>query len=289
MPTRRSEMRLLSGLIGLCLVALSGVAFAQTVTISPSPLATNAVKGVMEGDAQTVACAAGVCSVSTADATFSANHQIAATDMGGQVVMNGSSLTVTIPAISSTVLAANMKVRVTNMATTPVLIATTPTINNYPNIGAASGCTTATTCYIPPLGGIDIVSNGTSLDAIPLGESAIKYKALTWGPGQNLSTNALPLVNFPTYGHIILSVTCTPEVVAGAAATIDLYMAASATALGSGTKLTSTSCNANTGAATDQTGLLGATSIVPAGDRLGFVSTGWTSTSGSGVVTVKYQ
>jgi hypothetical protein len=258
------------------------------------PVATSSLPGAAKPDNQTtVVAATGAISTTAANTTFAINHTVATTDMGGQFNMNGTSLTVTFPAIAgcpgSALLCAGQSVRVNNQAPTPVLIATTPTINNYPFIGASAGCATASTCYIPAMGGIDCVSNGVSLDCVPIGEAAIKRVDLSWGPGQNLSTDAIPFRSWGTNGHIILAIRCNPEVVAGAAATIDVWMAASGTALGSGTKLTSTACNANTGAFTDQTGLLGATSIVPANTRLGIVATGWTSTLGSGVITVSYQ
>jgi hypothetical protein len=118
--------------------------------------------------------------------------------------------------------------------------------------------------------------------------------AISWLPGQNLAAAALPIANLQnTNGWMISKITCTPEVVAGGTATIDLWEAPSGTALGSGgsTKLTTTSCNANTGAGTDQP-LLSSPVAVPAGDRIGIIATGAGFTSsplGAGVLTATLQ
>ncbi len=88
--------------------------------------------------------------------TKTANYTIAAGDMGGQVNFNGTSLTATIPAISSTVLASGMTVTILNFNSTVLTISSTPTINGY------SGT-------IPQNSGLSCVSNGTSLDCIALG------------------------------------------------------------------------------------------------------------------------
>jgi hypothetical protein len=116
--------------------------------------------------------------------------------------------------------------------------------------------------------------------------------AISWLPGQNLAAAALPIANLKnTNGWMISQITCTPEVVAGGTATIDLWEAPSGTALGSGTKLTTTPCNANTGAGTDQA-LLSSPVAVPAGDRIGIIATGAGFTSsplGAGVLTATLQ
>ena len=112
---------------------------------------------------------------------------------------------------------------------------------------------------------------------------------VSWGPGMNLSTVAIPFKNFTT-NRTITAITCTPEVAVGGTATFDVYIAASGTALAAGTKVETTSCNANGTAVTDQT--LGvASSAVTAGQRIGLVATGagWGSSVGSGVLTVSYH
>lgn len=119
--------------------------------------ASNAQFGLVEGDGQTISITAGVASTVAANVTKTANYTIAAGDMGGQVNYNGTSITATIPAISSTVLAAGMSVTITNRNSTALTLSSTPTINGF------SGTS------IPQYGGMTCVSNGTSLDCVGLG------------------------------------------------------------------------------------------------------------------------
>ena len=103
--------------------------------------------------------AGGVFNLTAPDRTLTScgSCTILSTDMGGQVNFNGSSLTVTIPAISSTVLAAGMSVLINNFNASALTISSTPTINGYNGTS------------IPQYGGINCTSNGTSLDCIGLG------------------------------------------------------------------------------------------------------------------------
>jgi hypothetical protein len=140
-------------------------------------------------------------------------------------------------------------------------------------------------------GGTCEAAQTTSL-AIAGGSRAIPL-TVSWLSGQNLASPAAGagLGNLKnTNGWVVSQVTCTPEVVVGGTATIDVYYAASGTLLASGTKIDTTSCNANTGAATDQA-MLSAPVTVPAGDRIGFVASGagWSASTGSGVLTVTLQ
>lgn len=114
-------------------------------------------EGIVQVDGQSIVATAGVISASSADHTFTTGHTMAATDMGGQVNMNGSSLTLTIPAISSTVFAAGMSSVMVNTNSSALTISSTPTINGF------SGTS------IPQFGGIACTSNGTSLDCVGLG------------------------------------------------------------------------------------------------------------------------
>lgn len=114
-------------------------------------------EGILQVDGQTIVATAGTISASSADHTFTTGHTMAATDMGGQVNMNGTSLTLTIPAISSTVFAAGMSSVMVNTNSSALTISSTPTINGF------SGTS------IPQFGGIACTSNGTSLDCVGLG------------------------------------------------------------------------------------------------------------------------
>src|SRR6185437_8166472 len=145
--------------------------------------------GIIEPDGQTMVCPSGVCSTTASDVAKTASYTIAATDMGGQVNFNGSSLTVTIPAISSTVLAAGMSVTITNINSTALTISTTPTINGFNGTS------------IPQFGGINCVSNGTSLDCIGLGvlaNQAFTNVAQTYSAPQRTNTET-PAISTSTF------------------------------------------------------------------------------------------
>src|SRR6185312_3438921 len=123
------------------------------------------------------------------DNTKTISYTIAATDMGGQVNFNGSSLTVTIPAISSTVLAAGMSITITNINASALTISTTPTINGFNGTS------------IPQFGGINCVSNGASLDCIGLGvlaNQAFTNVAQSYSAPQRTNTET-PAISTSTF------------------------------------------------------------------------------------------
>jgi hypothetical protein len=160
------------------------------VTTTPNAIktylgnATNAAKGLAQGDGQTITCVTGICSGIAPDNTFTISHTLVATDMGGQVNFNNSSLTVTIPAISSTVLANGMSVIINNYNSSPLTISTTPTINGFNGTS------------IPQYGGISCVSNGTSLDCVGLGVLANEgflNKTQVWSAQQSASFTTLSI------------------------------------------------------------------------------------------------
>lgn len=139
---------------------------------------TNAAFGVVKGDGVSISCVTGVCSTTAANSTKVANYTVAAADMGGQVNYNGTSITATIPAISSTVFAAGMSLVITNTNATDLTLASTPTLNGF------SGT------LIPQNGGILCTSNGTSLDCVALG--ARKATTATVASGTSaLGTSAI--------------------------------------------------------------------------------------------------
>ena len=82
-----------------------------TLTFSPNPIVTTGTIGCTTATSSQIGCSQpdnqtswwllASLSTSAPNTTKTANYQIAATDMGGQVNFNGSGLTVTIPAISS--------------------------------------------------------------------------------------------------------------------------------------------------------------------------------------------
>lgn len=115
--------------------------------------------------------------------------------------------------------------------------------------------------------------------------------ALSWAPGQNLAaaTTGIGLFTAASTARTIETVTCRPDTAAGGTATIDVWIAPSGTALSSGTKVTTTSCNAAGTAATNQTGLASAPVAVPVGDTVGIVAAGAGFTSspvGAGSISI---
>jgi fibronectin-binding autotransporter adhesin len=92
----------------------------------------------------------------------------------------------------------------------------------------------------------------------------------------------------------ITSISCRVETAVGSGtAVIDVWVAPSGTALASGTKATSTSCNANGAAATNQAGLISAPVAVAAGSTVGIIATGgdWASAAAaaSGTLSINVQ
>lgn len=112
-----------------------------------------AVSGLTLGGG--LAINSGVLNMSAPDVTSTTSYTIAAADMGGQRNLNGSGLTVTIPAISGTVLAQGMTVAISNQASSALTVSSTPTIN-----GLANGGTLRTGGFML------LTSNGTSLDGM---------------------------------------------------------------------------------------------------------------------------
>jgi hypothetical protein len=89
----------------------------------------------------------------------------------------------------------------------------------------------------------------------------------------------------------VVSASCALGALVGGVATVDLYYAASATALGSGTKITTgAACNANLTANSTQSGLAGAGITIPAGNYFGVVAAGagWPG-AGSGAIQLTLQ
>lgn len=117
----------------------------------------------------------------------------------------------------------------------------------------------------------------------------------SWAPGQNLQisgTNVGISLYTTLVARTVGSITCRMDKAVGASGdTIQVWMAPSGTALSSGTQLTgaSTPCNADTGTLyTNQTGLLGATTAIPANSSIGIIAVGsnWGSSGGAGAVTI---
>lgn len=140
---------------------------------------------------------------------------------------------------------------------------------------------------------VQIIPDGTNYQCVP--SAQMVGVTASWLPGQNLvipSTNVGVGLYTAYSNKTILAIVCTPEKAVGAGSdTLDVYLAASGTALQSGTKLTSTSCNVNGTAATNSGALLSAPVALPAGSRIGIVATGadWASSAGSGSITIMVE
>jgi hypothetical protein len=120
--------------------------------------------------------------------------------------------------------------------------------------------------------------DGTNYKCTVAASQIVGY-ALTYAPGIN--PNNL-LIAHISEAKLITGIRCTPEVLAGGAATISIVKAASGTLLSAGTVLHSGSFNANSAAGTDQSLTVTVTTLA-AGDRLGTNTTGTTVWTSSGV------
>lgn len=111
------------------------------------------------------------CTPGVPDVAKTTAYTVQATDMAGTISLGtcSSGCTLTVPAISGTILASNMSVCFSDVGTSNWTLSTTPAINGLPS----------TTIY--PKGGGCLVSNGTSLDWQPghIGGDFASYGTLT--------------------------------------------------------------------------------------------------------------
>lgn len=114
-----------------------------------------AVSPFTTGNGISVSATNGTINLTVPDSVQTTAYTVAAADMAGTINLGGAGSTLTIPAISSTVLAANMSVCYANRGSGNWTISSTPTINGLPS----------TTVF--PGGGGCFVSNGTTLDWQP--------------------------------------------------------------------------------------------------------------------------
>jgi hypothetical protein len=170
--------------------------------------------------------------------------------------------------------------------------------NVYSFINDFSG---AAAVILPAATSFGTVNNGTcsralavnsagtpALIAIPCPQVVASY---TWVPGQDLSAHVTPIyVNTTAGNQTALNIKCRIEVAVGGTATIDVYRANNVTALGSGTKISSTSCNANATAPTVVAPAV-TSGTVGSSDTIGIVAAGagWASSVGLGTITVSLQ
>jgi hypothetical protein len=131
---------------------------------------------------------------------------------------------------------------------------------------------------------------GAGAFAVALGPGGGQPITTTWIPGQNLSGVSIPLFFQTATTGTVVAVHCRPETVVGGTATVQVFYAASGTALAAGTKINTTDCNANGTAATTQD--MGVTtSAIPANVWIGVVfptNAAWASSTGSGAVKIGF-
>lgn len=160
-------------------------------------------------------------------------------------------------------------------------------IDGYP-INTSQDVTPYTTAVITTSG-----ANSTTAWLGPLGE--LKRYPFSWGPGMNLATSPIPLVNSRLYQTNVSGITCVPGVPVSGTATIQVYSAPEGTlstaVATSGTPIGST-CNAAGTSGTTQP-LVPASVRISANTILWAVGTGagWGSgsTSSSGLLQVNLQ
>lgn len=161
------------------------------------------------------------------------------------------------------------------------------TVNAITSVFTGASGTTA--LVIRPNCWADISSDGANYKTqAGCWRNTIPFTA-TYTPGIN--PNDLP-IGRTDIARTITAIKCRPEVLAGGAATIKVFKAASGTLLTAGTELETTACNANSAAGTTQD--MGVSvSTLAAGDTIGLVTTGttvWTSSGvASGLVEVDVQ
>jgi hypothetical protein len=140
------------------------------------------------------------------------------------------------------------------------------------------------------------VGNGTSGQVLTTdGSGNLSYVGqgspidFSWAAGMNLSGLSIP-VRLSTNAGTVVNVSCRPETLVGGTATLQVWYAASGTALASGTRIDTTACNANTGATTTQS--MGVTtSAVPANSWIGIViptNAAWATSAGSGAIKIGF-
>jgi hypothetical protein len=137
-----------------------------------------------------------------------------------------------------------------------------------------------------------VVVGGSDGVSVAAGSSSYvsKYFDASWIAGVTVQNVKVPIGNLGGGTATATSATCRPEVLTGGTSTADIYYAASATACAAGTKINTSSCNGNTGAATTQS--MGITnSAIPANSAICVVfsnDAAWTSTPGTGNIQLHF-
>ena len=199
-----------------------------------------------------------------------------------QFVITTASQTLTIPVVTSLSSGGGIIIQT-------IGVQATLTPNSLDGINGGS----INTSVIIPADATVIVTttgaSGTTAIYAPLGP--VQYAPpMSWASGMNLAASTAISGTRMATPRTISAIYCRVDTVVGGTATIAVWMAASGTALTSGTKLNTTDCNANTGAAAEQS--LGvATATIPAGYWVGIAATGagWAANTGAGAIQIGYR
>ena len=182
---------LISGIFGLS--AVVGAFVPLTITDGTNTVPNTSMitfgNGFIVGGSNEAATA----NLKAPDRTVTTSPTVGAGDMAGQINLNGSSLTLNIPAISSTVFPAGATLVADNFAATNVTVSSTPTVNGCPS-----------TIY--PGGFAAYLSNGVSLDCAGFpGWGQLLGQINTWTATQSSTPQTLT----------ISTATFTPSAAAG--------------------------------------------------------------------------
>jgi hypothetical protein len=232
----------------------------------------------------------GITQATTSTAGTGASPTAAQFAFGQLINLNAASLVSTIPVSTTLSPGGGVIISAINAGT---LTATSPDTITY-NPGTGPVTTSAGGSIALAGGALAFVYTDGAGHLYAAGNTVIPPipASISWAPGQNLAgaTNGIGLFT-AQYARSIVAISCRPDTAVGGTATIDVWIAPSGTALGSGTKATTTSCNTNGTAATNQTGLASSPVAVPVGDTIGIVASGagWSSSVGAGSLTVSVQ
>jgi hypothetical protein len=138
--------------------------------------------------------------------------------------------------------------------------------------------------------GQSVCGTSDGLGVVDCGSTVgLARSSASWTVGMNLAAADIPLFRVGAAGATITGINCRPEVLMGAAGTIQVFMAVDATTLSGGTRLDTTACDANSGVHTNQN--MGvAVSAVTANAWVGIHATGtWTSSVGAGAIQIGFK
>lgn len=220
-------------------------------------------------------------STSITDPAASASLTVAQWNACAGLIIEASGQTLTLPAFSTVSSNANGCFWLQTIGLPTTL---TPSGGDVIKVGTGLGVNASVT--IPANAQATVVTINSSGWVVPLGP--MQHIPLSWGANLNL---AAPTVGI-SIGNIdaartVYAIKCRPDVLVGGVATLDVYIAPSGTAFNAGTKLNTTSCNANTGVGAEQN--MGVTTAsIPANSWIGIVAAGagWGASVGWGALDI---